>query len=115
MPKKSDVEAFIEAVEEQTTFEREELEKRTFQRDEIHSACLESSHDFEGQFGMSTVAIFTVGDDRVKSYFNGVERDCLNRFIETVELPVDVQFVRVLKDSEKNEGRSYGFLYIKTA
>ena len=112
---KKNVEAFIEAVEKETTYEREELEKRTFERDEIHSARLESTHDFEGQFGMSTVAIFTLSDDRVKSYFNGVERECLNRFIETVELPVDVQFVRVLKESEKNEGRSYGFLYIKTA
>ena len=115
MPKKSDVEAFIEAVEEQTTFEREELPVHVFERDEIHEAVLESTHDFEGKFGLSTVAIFTHSGEKKKTYFNGVERDCLKRFTEDLELPRPVQFVRVLKDSQKNEGRTFGFLYIKEA
>ena len=115
MSKKTDVEAFIEAVEEQTTFEREELPVHAFERDEIHEATLEAVHDFEGKFGVSSVAILQAAPGKVKTYFNGVERDCLKRFVETVELPAAVQFVRVLKESQKNEGRTFGYLYIKEA
>lgn len=115
MTTKKDIEAFIEAVEENTTFEREELPVHVFERDEIHEATFESVHDFEGKFGPSTVAIITGQPGKVKTYFNGVERDCLKRFVESVELPVVAQFVRVLKDSQKNEGRTFGYLYIKEA
>lgn len=112
---KKNLEAFIKAVEEETTYEREELEVITFERDEIHEAVLESVHDFEGKFGLSTVAIVTVDGVKKKTYFNGVERECLNRFVSGVELPVEVSFARVLKDSQKNEGRTFGYLYIKEA
>ena len=78
-------------------------------------ATLEAVHDFEGKFGVSSVAILQAAPGKVKTYFNGVERDCLKRFVETVELPAAVQFVRVLKESQKNEGRSFGYLYIKEA
>jgi len=115
MSKKSDVEAFIEAVEEETSFEREEIPVHTFERDEIHEATLQEVHDFEGKFGVSSVAIFEASAGKFKTYFNGVERECLKRFVETVEMPVEVQFVRVLKDSQKNEGRTFGYLYIKQA
>lgn len=109
------LEAFIKAVEEETTYEREDLEVHVFERDEVHTLTLESTHDFEGKFGMSTVAIHTIGEDRRKTYFNGVERDCLKRFVEKVELPVKVELARVLKESQKNEGRTFGYLYIKEA
>ena len=72
MSKKTDVEAFIEAVEEQTTFEREELPVHVFERDEIHEATLEAVHDFEGKFGISSVAILEAAAGKVKTYFNGV-------------------------------------------
>lgn len=107
--------AFIEAVETETEYVREELEIHVFERDEVHKATLESTHDFEGKFGLSTVAIITLEGEKKKSYFNGVERDCLKRFVEKVELPITVELARVLKDSQKNEGRSFGYLYIKEA
>jgi len=112
---KKNLEAFIEAVEDETTYEREELTVHVFERDEVHATTLESIHDFEGKFGLSTVAIHTLAGEKVKTYFNGVERDCLKRFVEKVELPVNVELARVLKESQKNEGRTFGYLYIKEA
>ena len=105
--------AFIAKAEEaQPKNENSDLEMVKLERDVVHSFTLEEVVDFEGQFGLSTCAIITLDDEKVKTFFNGVERDCLKRFIEANELPMAVQAVRTLKDSEKNEGYQYGYLYI---
>ena len=105
--------AFIaKAKEAQPKNENSDLEMVKLERDVVHSFTLEEVVDFEGQFGLSTCAIITLDDEKVKTFFNGVERDCLKRFIEANELPMNVEAVRTLKDSEKNEGYQYGYLYI---
>ena len=105
--------AFIAKAEEaRPKNENTDLEMVKLERDVVHSFTLEEIIDFEGQFGLSTCAIITQDDVKVKTFFNGVERDCLKRFVEANELPVAVDAVRTLKDSEKNEGYQYGFLYI---
>ena len=112
MPNKK-LSAFIAKAEEaQPKNENNDLEAVKFERDVLHSFTLEEVVDFEGQFGLSTCAIITLDDVKVKTFFNGVERDCLKRFIESNDLPIAVEAVRTLKDSEKNEGYQYGYLYI---
>lgn len=113
MSSQKKLEAFIAKAEEaRPKNENTDLEMVKLERDVVHSFTLEEIVDFEGQFGLSTCAIITLNDEKVKTFFNGVERDCLKRFVETNELPVAVEAVRTLKDSEKNEGYQYGFLYI---
>ena len=113
MSSQKKLEAFIDKAEEaRPKNENADLEMVKLERDEIHSFTLEEIVDFEGQFGLSTCAIITQDDVKVKTFFNGVERDCLKRFIESNDLPIAVNAVRTLKDSEKNEGYQYGFLYI---
>ena len=105
--------AFIAKAEEaRPKNENTDLEMVKLERDLVHAFVLEEITDFEGQFGLSTCAIIKQDGVKVKTFFNGVERDCLKRFVESNELPIAVEAVRTLKDSEKNEGYRYGFLYI---
>ena len=68
--------AFIAKAEEaQPKNENSDLEMVKLERDVVHSFTLEEVVDFEGQFGLSTCAIITLDDEKVKTFFNGVEKE----------------------------------------
>lgn len=111
----SEVAAFIaEAQEENPTRTGEDLPVVRFERDEIHTMTVTEWNAFEGEYGPSVCVIGDHDGTRVKTFFGNFEREAFLRFAEDQELPAEVQFVRTLAESEKNPGRSWAALYIKT-
>lgn len=111
----SEITAFIAEVEESSPVRTgEDLPIVKFERDEIHTMTITEWNAFEGEYGPSVCVIGDHDGTRVKTFYGNFEREAFMRFAEDQELPVTVQFVRTLKESEKNPGRSYAALFIKS-
>lgn len=94
---------------------REELEVEQFERNVVHSVKLLETHIFEGKFGHSLCMILEKDGQKKKAYFNGYEREALERFVEGKELPLNIQFARSQVESQKNEGQVYNALRVREA
>ena len=111
----SEIEAFIAEVQDLNPIRNtDDLPIIKFERDQIHRMTVTEFNAFEGEYGPS---VCVIGDDsegtRIKTFFGTYEREAFLRFAEDQDLPVAVQFVRRLVESEKNPGRYYAGLYIR--
>lgn len=94
---------------------KEELEVEKFERNIVHTVKLLETHIFEGKFGVSLCMVFEKDGEKKKTYFNGFEREAIEKFVEGKELPLNVQFARSQVESQKNEGQVYNALRIREA